>query len=81
VVRRALAEVCTVSVLLVLFCGEVSKNGSTNRDAVLVSLDGPSESCIRWGSISPMGRGNFEEGGRLIVKYIQVRSVQKQLNR
>jgi len=37
------------------------KNGCTDRDAVWVEESGePKEPCIRCGSRSPMGRGNFE---------------------
>ena len=41
----------------------------TDRHAVwVVGTDRPMESCVRWGSRSPMGRDNF--GGRSpIVKY------------
>ena len=44
----------------------------------------PKEPCIRWGSRSPMGRGNFEGGkGRPIVKYRDTLQsiMRKQLNR
>jgi len=62
---------------------EPCKNGCTDRDAVWVEdSGGPKEPCIRWGSRSPMGRGNFEGKGRLIVKYRDTlqSSVQKRLN-
>ena len=40
------------------------KNGWTNRDADWVEDSrGPKEPCIGWGSISPMGIGNFEGEG------------------
>jgi len=40
------------------------------------------EPCIRWGSRSPMGRGNFEGEGLPIVKYRDSlwSFVQKRLN-
>ena len=43
---------------------EPYKNGFTDRDAVWVEVSGgPKEPCIRWGSRSTMGRGNFEGKG------------------
>jgi len=40
---------------------EPCKNGCTNQDAVWVEdLGGSGEPCIRWGSRSPIGRGNSE---------------------
>jgi len=43
---------------------ESCKNGWIDRDAIWAEHSGgPREPCIRWGSTSPMGRGNFE-GGR-----------------
>jgi len=40
---------------------EPCKNSWTDRDAVWVEDSaGPKEPCFRWGSRSPMGRGNFE---------------------
>ena len=60
------------------------KNG-TNRDAVWVEdLSEPKEPCIRWGSTSPMGKGNFEEGkGCPILNYRDTlwSPVRKRLNR
>ena len=57
----------------------------TNQDAVWVEDSGGlSEPCIRWGSRSPIERGNFEEGKRRpTVKYRDTlrSSVQKLLNR
>jgi len=36
----------------------------TDRDAVwVVGSNRPKKSCVRWGSRSPMGRGNFGEKG------------------
>jgi len=48
-----------------------AKNGWTDRDAIWVKdSGGPRESCIRWGSRSPHGKGHFLEGKeRPIVKY------------
>jgi len=43
----------------------------------VVGSDGPKESCVRWGTRSPVGRGNFGIGSS-IVKY---RELQKRLNR
>jgi len=41
-----------------------------NRDVVwFVRSDGPKESCVRWGSRFPVGRGNFCGKGSNIVKY------------
>ena len=43
---------------------EPCKNGCTVPDAIWVKdLGGPREPCIRRGSRSPMGRGNFEGKG------------------
>jgi len=59
VVRSVSRFVCQ-SVSLSQFC----KNSWTDQDAIWVmGSDGPKESCIRWGSSSPMGRGNFEGEG------------------
>ena len=48
---------------------EPCKNSWTDRDVIWVQdLGWPREPCIRWGSRSPMGRGNF--GERVpIIKY------------
>jgi len=76
-------SVCLSVSLLVCHTSEPCKNGCTDRDAVWVEdLGGPREPCIRWGSRSPMERGNFEGGkGRPIVKYRDTlwTFVQKQL--
>ena len=50
---------------------EPCKRGCIDRDAVWVEdSGGPKEPYIRWESISPMGRDNFEGGrGRPNVKY------------
>ena len=38
---------------------------TADRDAIwVVDLDGPKESCIRWGPDPPMGRGSFGGKGR-----------------
>jgi len=50
--------------LSVCHTSEPCKNGRTDRDAVWVEdLDGPKEPCIRWGSTSPIGRGNLRREG------------------
>ena len=63
---------------------EPGKNGCTDRAAVWAeNLGGPGETCIRWGSRSPMGRGQFlGENGRPIVKYRDTlrSSVRRRLN-
>jgi len=42
---------------------ELCKNGRTDRDAVWVEdSGGPKEPCIRWGSRSPYGKGQFLVG-------------------
>jgi len=49
---------------------EPCKNGWTDRDSISVEDSRvPTEPRIRWGSRSPMGRGNFAGKGRPIVKY------------
>jgi len=64
---------------------EPCKNSCTDRDAFWVEdLGGPKEPCIRWGSRSSHGKGQFWEGkGRPIVKYRDTlrSSVKKRLNR
>jgi len=61
------------------------RNVWSNQDAIWVEdSDGPMKPCIRWGSISPDGKGQFWGGkGWPIVKYTDtLRSpVQKQPNR
>jgi len=43
---------------------EPCKNRRTDRDTIWDEVSGgPRETCIRWGSRSPMGRGNFEGEG------------------
>jgi len=82
---RLSSAVCRSVCLSVCHTSEPCKNGHTDRDTVWFGdLGGPKEPCIRWGSRSPMGRGNFEGGkGRPIVKYRDSlqSSVQKWPNR
>jgi len=66
-------------------CHTSEPNGCTDQDAVWVEdSGGPREPCVRSGSRSPVGRGNFEGGnGCPTVKYRDIlrSSVQKRLNR
>jgi len=44
-------------------CGHLCKNGWTDRDVIWVmSLSRPKESCVKWGSCSPMGKGILGKG-------------------
>jgi len=62
----------SVVCLSVCHISEPCKNGYTSCDAVWVEdLGGPREPCIRWGYRSPVGSGNFEGDGQLIVKYTE----------
>ena len=46
------------------FYGHLRENGCADQDAVwVVGSDGPKESCVRWGSRSPIESGNFGEKG------------------
>jgi len=48
-------------------CSHLSKNGTTNRDAVwVVGSDGPKKSRVRWGP-DPHGKGQFWGKGAPIV--------------
>jgi len=77
-------SVCLSVCLSVCHTSEPCKIGCTNWDAVWVEdLSGPKEACIRWGSRSPHGKGEFWGGkGRPIVKFRDTLrlSVQKRLN-
>jgi len=78
--------VCRSVCLSVCHTSEPCKNGWTDRDAVLNEESGGSrEPCVRWGSWSPHGNGQFflRGKGRPIVKYRDTprTSVQKRLNR
>jgi len=68
---RPCSVVCLSVSLSVCHASEPCKNSFTDPDAVWVEdSGGPKVPCIRWRSISPIGRGNFEGGkGRPIVKY------------
>jgi len=63
---------------------EPCKNSCSDQDAAWVQdLGVPKTTCIRWGSRSPTGRGNFEgQKGRPIVKHRNTLqwAVQKRLN-
>jgi len=77
--------VCRSVRLSVCHSSEPFKHGLTDRDYLWVEdSGGPKEPCIRWGSRSPMERGNFKEGrGGPLVKYRDTLwlTAQKRLNR
>ena len=60
----------------------VQKQLKLSRCHLVVGSDGPKESCVRWGSKSPMGRGSFWGKEAPIVKYrdFLLSTVQKLLN-
>jgi len=54
--------------LFVCHSSEPCKNGRIDGDAIWVEdSDGPRELSVRWGSRSPMVRGNFEGGKGLSI--------------
>jgi len=63
-VRNWGQSACWSVCLSVCHTSELCTNGWSDRDAVWVKdSGGTKEPCIRWGSRSPMERGNFEGEG------------------